>query len=246
MFTVPQNTDRYWLYDKDYGCTSGYIGNIADVKQFIDKRGTSLLSMDTSVRYDIRLKQTPIRYDTESNKWLYKTEAVRYIARPKVIYDNKYRIFNYHTIDDIDITVKPTDRSKKHCWKWTRKSGSKPHRRSKSNYGRAIFMYDKQFAAKCALDFDNISDELTENNIFVNSTIIDHALSCTRIKNRYADGFFDEDYRKFGGSPVSWKKQHKKKQWMKKYDTDYLDKHAMIYRINSDFIDENADDALSA
>jgi len=239
MFTVPQNTDRYWLYDKDYGCTSGYIGNIADVKQFIDKRGTSLLSMDTNVRYDTHFKQIFIGYDTESNKWLYKTEAVRYIARPQVIYDNKYRIFNYHTIDDIDITVKPTDRSKKHCWKWTRKSGSKPHHRSKSNYGRAIFMYDRQFAAKCALDFDNIADELTENDMSVNDTVIDRALNCTRIKNRYADDdFFGEYCKNFSGSPVSWKKQRKKKQWMKKHCTDYFDKRTIIYEINGGFIND--------
>lgn len=231
---VPTKSDHYWLLDKTYNI-SRYIGTIADVKRYIDMYGTSDLSTDLTVVKKTRMVKRFIDYDTERQAFITETVPVEYILRPNVIYDDSYRIFNYNTLDTLCIPDVCSSTYKPRSSNRFRYTGSKRHRRSKCHYKAIVPLREKRLTETYDLSASDISIELDESHIACDDIIIDRALHHSRINNRMKNTF--RSHRESYGTPVSWKQSYKKKQWQRNHDTKYLDKHAIAYEINIDFIE---------
>lgn len=234
MHMVPAKSDHYWLLDKTSNI-SRYIGTIVDVKRYIDMYGTSDLSTDLTVVKKTRMVKQFIDYDTERQMFITETVPVEYILRPNVIYDDSYRILNYNVLDTLCIPNMCSSAHKTWSSNRFRNTGSKRHYRGKCHHKAIVSLREKRLTKTCDLTADDIGIELDESGIAYNDNIIDRALRHSRINNRMKNTF--RSHRESYGTPVSWKQSYKKKQWQKNHDTKYLDKHALTYEINIDFIE---------
>ena len=241
MYSVPADTRRYFRLDKTTN-TFAYIGDIADVKTYITIYGTASLSMNLRLETKTKIVATPVSYDSERCRFITKDIPNTYIIRPYVIFDDKYRILNYTNLELMRVSAETKCRKTKSgnwtricgkmCWTGGINTGSKRHYRGKNHYHMPVSLREKRLTESFDIDFDDINESFKTN-----SAVIEHALRHSRIRNRWINN--DEHHHTAPyGTPESWKKQHKRKQWQKKHDTRRFDKHAHIYEINASFIEQ--------
>lgn len=244
MHNVPVKNHSYYKLDKSNNSTC-HLGSIADVKNYIMLEGTKKLSMNFRIETKTEIKVEYGDYDSVSNRYITTEIPITRIIRPYVIFDDEYRIFNYTNLKYLTI-LQPKQKKEKHwrricgkmCWVYGSSSTGYKRRlyhRGKNHHNTIVPIREKRLTEAANIDFDEINIMLDEENIETNSVVIDKALRHSRIRNRWINSY-DNHKEPAYGTPKSWKKQHKRKQWQKKHEVTCFDKHTHIYEINSEFI----------